>query len=317
MTAPAALLAYAVVLSIFGPRLLRARAWTERAPRLGILAWQAATASALGAMVLAGLALLVPFARAPHGLADLLSACRMMIRAHYESALQPVGAYAGALVVGGILLWTIGHVLASFITTALQRRRHLEVLRIVARRRPDLGALVVEHDQPLAYCLPGRRRCVVLSTGALDRLDERQLAAVLAHERAHLRGRHDLAVNFAIAIDRAFPAVPLFRAARSEVARLIELLADDVAARTHDRTTLAAALVTVAAGRTPAAALGAGGNTAVIRVRRLLAPDNPLSRTARLTGAIGIALLVTLPLTLALNPAITAILEQHCHLPWS
>ncbi|MFI0449656.1 hypothetical protein [Actinomadura sp. 6N118] len=73
MTAPAALLAYAVVLGVFGPGMLRVRAWTERAPRLGILAWQAATASALGAMVLAGLALLAPFARAPHGLAERAS----------------------------------------------------------------------------------------------------------------------------------------------------------------------------------------------------------------------------------------------------
>ncbi|MFI0449679.1 M56 family metallopeptidase [Actinomadura sp. 6N118] len=314
MTATAALLVYAVVLGTLGPRLLRLGSWAERAPRLGVIAWQAATASVLGAVILAGLALVVPIAQAPHGLADLLAACRMMIRAHYENTPQPIGAYGGLAVAGGITLWIIGHVLVMVVTIVVQRRRHLRVLMMVARPRPDLDAMVIEHDEPLAYCLPGRHRCVVVSSGALAGLDADQLSAVLAHERAHLRGRHAMAVNLAMAVNRAFPAVPLFRAARAEISRLIELLADDVAARTHDRTTVAAALVTVASGRTPAAALGAGGGTALLRVRRMLAPSNPLSRTARLTGAIGIGLLAALPLTLALNPAITAVIEQHCHL---
>nr|WP_277819860.1 M56 family metallopeptidase [Actinomadura sp. RB99] len=186
---------------------------------------------------------------------------------------------------------------------------------MVARRRRDLGALVVEYDEPLAYCMPGRRRCVVLSTGALTCLHDDQVSAILAHERAHLAGRHDLAINFTLATGRTFSMVPLMRAARTEVPRLLELLADDVAARKHDRVTLAATLVAVAGGRTPATALGAGGGTALLRVRRLLAPHDPLSRLGRLTGGIGIALLVTLPLALAANPAITALLERHRHFP--
>lgn len=315
MTAVATLLGYAVLLGILGPRLLRARGWADRAPRLGVLVWQTAGASVIAAVVLAGLMLVVPIVQAPHGLADLLAACRLMLRLHYEVPPQPIAGYAGLFVAGGVLLWTAGHVLTTFIATAVQRRRHARTLTIVARRRGDLDALVVEYDEPLAYCLPGRRRCVVLSTGALERLPDDQVSAVLAHEHAHLEGRHDLAINLAVAFGRAFPAVPLLRAARSEVPRLLELLADDVAARNHDRVTLAAALVTVAGGRTPAMAMGAGGGTALLRVRRLLAPHDPLSRTGRLTGGVSIALLVTLPLALAANPAITALLERHCHFP--
>ncbi|MFD0903532.1 M56 family metallopeptidase [Actinomadura sediminis] len=315
MTAVTALLGYAVLLGAFGPRLLRARGWTERAPRLGVLAWQTAGASVLGAVILAGLILAVPIVEAPHALSDLLAACRLMLRVHYESAPQPIAGYTGILVSGAILLWTAGHIVAAFGTTAIQRRRHARALAMVARRHVDLDALVVEYDQPLAYCVPGRHRCVVLSTGALEHLDEEQVSAVLAHEHAHLAGRHHLAINTAMAFGRAFPGVPLLRAARSEVPRLLELLADDVAARQHDRVTLAAALVTVANGRTPAMALGAGGGTALLRVRRLLAPHDPLSRTERLTGGVGIALLAALPLALAANPAITALLERHCHFP--
>src|SRR5438034_5303917 len=37
----------------------------------------------------------------------------------------------------------------------------------------------VASDRPAVYCLPGRRR-IVLTTGALTRLDDRELDAVLA-----------------------------------------------------------------------------------------------------------------------------------------
>jgi Zn-dependent protease with chaperone function len=309
------LLVYAAALGIAGPRLLRRTSWSERSPRLGILLWQAAGVSVLAAITLAGLALVVPIARAPRGLADLLAACRMMLQAHYGSGPQPITAYAGLLVAVVIVLWTTGHIAAISIAGARQRRRHRANLTIIARPNDDLGALVVEHPQPLAYCVPGRHRCVVVSTGAVERLAPGQLAAVLAHERAHLRGRHALVLNFSRAIHRAFPAVPLFRAANDEITRLIELLADDNAARHHDRTTLAAALVTVANGQAPAMAMGAGGTTAVLRVRRLLAPQVPLSRAARLTGGFGVALFLALPVSLAANPAIIALLERHCHLP--
>jgi Zn-dependent protease with chaperone function len=316
VTAAIALLLYAAVLAIAGPRLLRRSSWTERSPRLGILLWLAAGISVLAAIMLAGLALVIPVARVPHSLADLLAACQLMLRAHYGSGPQPVTAYAGTIVASGVALWAMGHIVGVSFAAVRQRRRHLEMLGLVARRRNDLGALIIEHPQPVAYCLPGRRGRVVVSTGALERLHADQLAAVLAHERAHLDGHHTLILNVVRAIGRAFPGVPLFRAADQEIARLVELLADDVAARHHDRTTLAAALVTVANGRAPAMAMGAGGGTAALRVRRLLAPHVPLSRTARFTGGFGVVLLLALPVTLAANPAIIALLERHCHLPW-
>jgi Zn-dependent protease with chaperone function len=44
----------------------------------------------------------------------------------------------------------------------------------------------------LLYCVPGRLPTIVVTTGALAVLEPEQLAAVLAHERAHLAGRHHL-----------------------------------------------------------------------------------------------------------------------------
>ena len=88
----------------------------------------------------------------------------------------------------------------------------------------------------VAYTLPGWHSRVVLSAGLVDLLTEQELAAVIEHERAHLRARHDLLVlpfqAWAVALGR----IPGVRLAGGSVAELTEMLADDVAAaRTHGR----------------------------------------------------------------------------------
>jgi beta-lactamase regulating signal transducer with metallopeptidase domain len=125
---------------------------------------------------------------------------------------------------------------------------------------------------------------VVVSSAAVAVLRSSQLQSVLAHERAHLRGRHHLAVAVAAGLGRAFPALPLLGRAGAEVAALAEMAADDAAARRHDRGDLAAALVVLGTATVRAAALTAGGPAAVARVQRLLAPTRPPGRTARFGG---------------------------------
>ena len=57
------------------------------------------------------------------------------------------------------------------------------------------------------------------------------MAAVLAHERAHLRERHDLVLLPFTALARAFPWSVLVQRSYASVALLVEMLADDHAAR--------------------------------------------------------------------------------------
>ena len=69
---------------------------------------------------------------------------------------------------------------------------------------PDVR--VLDHEVPLAYCLPGRRTSrVVVSAGTLGLLAGDEVDAVLAHERAHLRARHDLVLEAFDVLHRAFP----------------------------------------------------------------------------------------------------------------
>jgi Zn-dependent protease with chaperone function len=104
---------------------------------------------------------------------------------------------------------------------------------------------------------------------------------VIAHERAHVRGRHDLVMQPFVAWQRTFPFLPPARHALRSVALLVEMLADDVAARVTTPGCVASALVRLGAARTEAGApgtLGAASDASalVVRVRRLLAPPSPL-----------------------------------------
>ncbi|GGN89372.1 hypothetical protein GCM10011579_084140 [Streptomyces albiflavescens] len=312
MIVAAILFTYALLLCTLAPRLLRGAHWTQRAPRLGIVVWQVLGASALTAAVLAGLALTVPTVRVSADLAQLLQACVMALTAQYAS---PGGAAAGAagavlaLAVLGRTAWCAGTALTRI---RRERSEHREILDMVGRPDTTRGVVVLDHEEPAAYCLPGRHRRTVITTGALRTLDDDQLEAVLAHEHAHQAERHDAVLTWAQTLAHAFPRIPLFRTAEAEIARLVEMRADDVAAARSGRLTTAAALLAVAGGRTPAVALAAGGSTAAQRVHRLIEPRRPLSRMRIAAGSLTAAVALALPLLVVGGPAAAATQLNYC-----
>jgi beta-lactamase regulating signal transducer with metallopeptidase domain len=132
---------------------------------------------------------------------------------------------------------------------------------------------------------------------------------VLAHERAHLAGRHHLLLTFSRALQAAFPFSRFFDLAASQVGELVEVAADDAATRREHRLTLAAALLAVAAAGTPAGALGAGGTADAQRVRRLIDPPRRLNR---IEWALTSATLATTSLFAVAVPATAFITVVHC-----
>src|ERR1022692_2104743 len=174
--------------------------------------------------------------------------------------------------------------------------RDAVVLDAAVRDAMVRDAVVLDAPQPIAYCVPGRPATIVLSSGALDVLDPAQLAAVLAHERAHLAGRHHLLITLTRGLGASFPAVPLFTQGPQEVARLAEMCADDAAARHSGRPTLIAALLAMGTGSAvPVAALAAASCAITARLQRLLEPPGRRRR-----ASYGLALvIVTLLLALA------------------
>jgi Zn-dependent protease with chaperone function len=193
--------------------------------------------------------------------------------------------------------------------TTRRRRAHHRMLVDLLGVAPDAvsaRACVQERDlrvlevaQPLAYCLPGVRSRVVVSEGTLDSLTDTEVAAILSHERAHLRARHDLILEAFTAAHAAFPRFVRSANALDAVQLLVELLADDAAVRVAGRAPLARALVTCASGRTPVGALAAGGAHTLLRVRRLSGRGNSLMlSTAAYLAAAAILVVPTVALAI-------------------
>ena len=160
---------------------------------------------------------------------------------------------------------------------------------------------VLEHPTPTAYCVPGLRQRVVLSRGTIDALPADQLAAVLAHERAHLRARHDLVLECFPVVHTTVPDAVRSDAGMREVNLLVELLADRAAVRAVGAPPLARALVALARGRRPGATLGSVGTTIRSRLELLAAP--PASPWRSTVVYVASAVVLAAPLALVATGA--------------
>jgi Zn-dependent protease with chaperone function len=309
VTVALVLLAYAAGMGTLGAWALARARWTARAPLLGILTYLAAGWSVLAAVGLAGLTLAVHATALGGGLSLLIGACVRRLRDLYAAPGGATVAELGLILAGAVLARTALTAFGQVRTAGRQALRHAHTARLAGHLEPDLGAVVVEHPQPAAYCVAGRCPTVVVTTGAMAALDSAQLDAVLAHERAHLTGRHH-ALKAAARIGRqVLPFLPLLRDAETAVARLAEMHADDTALRTADPRELATALVTLAtpAQATPAPALAAAATDAVQRIHRLLRPAEPLSPLRRHLLRAEAAGLAVAPVLVALTPAVVAL----------
>lgn len=276
-------LAFAIVaLLLVGPvpALLARASWPMRAPRAAIVLWQSIVLAGVLSAFSAGIAiasrLFVP------GLdgrptATVTSEIELL---GWPLWLVYVAVFAVTLLIGARLAVAV---LQVAIATRRRRAHHRMLVDLLGVSRAGGQACtrasdlrILELAEPLAYCLPGVRSRVVVSEGTLNTLGDNEIAAILTHERAHLRARHDLVLEMFTAMHAAFPRFVRSASALDAVRLLVELLADDAAVRAAGPTPLARALVACASGRTPSGALAAGGPTTVLRVRRLGGRGNSL-----------------------------------------
>lgn len=302
MNAAPALVGYAAAVGFAAPRLLLRAAWPHRAPALAAAVWHAVAVSFSMAAALTAYSLATPAEHLHAGLVDLLHSCGLNL-----GTGRPNPNTADRLAVGAPAAIAIALV-ASFAFHVARARRarsaHREALDLVGRHSDRLCATVLPYDTPAAYCLPGRRPRIVISDAAVRRLTPEQLGAVLEHERAHVAGRHHLVLAAAEAFHSVFRWVPLARHAREQTALLLEMVADDRALRSHSDEVLATAMYEMAASRPPEGALAAGGQSALIRLKRVLGP-----RTAphpALWGSVAAVATVVplLPLLVACPPGL-------------
>jgi hypothetical protein len=221
---------------------------------------------------------------------------------------QPIaltGVRIAAFVAGFALFTALcGVLVMAFADAVGARRRQRELLALLAHGDPKVpGALVIDYPAAAAYCLPGIRSQIVVSAGTLNLLGPAELTAVLAHERAHVRARHDLVLIPFTSLRRALPRSRVTAQAYRTVALLVEMMADDRALRVRGLLPreLATALVrfgTAGADGAPAGALAVAEGELTARVNRLLTPPPPLPKAVQITVVAGSIALVTLPLVL-------------------
>lgn len=320
MTLSVALLAYAVVLgSLAGCGLKRAD-WPRRSPGLGLLAWLGAIAGLVVSSALSSVLLLL-HAPAEGGLLGWFRTCfdSLAVESAAPQAMIALTA-VGLLTVGLMRVITSIHV--ALRRARRERRRHDRAIAQLTPRPldgPDDDVVLIDHPSGAAFCFPGRPGRIVITSRVRDLLDPEELAAVLAHERAHLRERHHLWVLLAGSLQAAFPFVPLFQQAPSEIATLVELRADDYATRVTSREIAACAVAALAGAGAPAPALGVGGVSAFGRAQRLVGQPHPVRRwfacaTLGLTTLVAAGpLLTALPPLAALHAAGPCILSADAH----
>ncbi|MGO4187298.1 M56 family metallopeptidase [Pseudarthrobacter sp. TAF60_1] len=315
----------AIVLAWPVPIFLSRAQWPARSPFTAMLLWQAIALagglSMIGAMLVYGLE--------PVGdnlIAGLRALAGMVLFNAPTTALGfwHLFALSAAALLTAHLVFTL---LLTYYKIERQRRRHRELLALLSSPSAEgAGTVVISHDSPVAYCLPGGARSVtVLSDGLMAALEPAELRAVLSHENAHLNQHHHLLLWAFAAWRQALPWLPTTRLAQESVNSLIEMLADDVALKTESRATLIKAIAIVASGSAgggtfrPAAqaglalhgleaAAGVTGSdaarTTASRVSRLLSPQAELSATARAAVLAGCILLLALPTALLIVPGL-------------
>ncbi|QKE82988.1 M56 family metallopeptidase [Arthrobacter sp. NEB 688] len=266
---PLVLAGLAVALVWVAPGVLARRPRLRRAPRAALVAWQAVSLGGVLAALFVAPAALPLFA----GEDDL---------GRHPVLVAVAGCVSAALIVR---LLVSGHRVGTRIRAA--RARHREIVDIVAEHDRD-GLRVLQHPTATAYCIPGRSSRVVLSQGVLDTLPEDQLAAVVAHEKAHLRARHDLLLEFFTVLHESVPSPLRSHRALTEVRLLVEALADRAAVRRSGEVATARALVAIAQSRYPDEAMGAG-TSAPLRMQLLaLGPQPSLAAGAYALAAAAV-----------------------------
>ncbi|BBY31551.1 M56 family metallopeptidase [Mycolicibacterium sediminis] len=276
MSVAAGLLLYAALMSWWGPRVLAKITTRGINPLLGVTAWLTAIVGVLGAWAAAMVVLALDAADALSN--SVVGTMCLEILGHLGQIdmARPVAATIAVTLIGTSLALSlvfglrIARTLRTLRTTS---HEHAMAARVVGRPTPWRDVFVVNADQAAAYCVSGRPRAIVVTSAALASLEDDQLAAVLAHEYAHLTGRHHQLLMVLRAAAAGLPSLPLLAAGPDAVSRLLEMNADDSAARRHGRHPLLCGMAALVGRPTvPAAALGAAHTAVLDRAARLAAP---------------------------------------------
>jgi Zn-dependent protease with chaperone function len=229
-------LAAAALMLLFAPLVLTAGRWQVHHPRTALTLWFSALFAGIGCAVASA--------------TTALMCCVEAVEVHgpAEGLLLTIAGWLSL----GIFAAVIVLVSASAEPLADSWREAVGRLAPVAVSREESDGVTLvwfESEEPAACAVPSGAPEIFLSTALKELLSGPQLRAVIEHERAHLRQHHGWAVRIAeinaLCLPKRFPAG---RALKRATLLLVELIADDAAARRAGAVHLANALATM--GRT-------------------------------------------------------------------
>lgn len=229
MLVPSCLAVGALLLMLSAPMLLTRGRWQVRHPATALSLWFGAFFAGIGLVIAAVIAAAVVSTTAA--------------TSHVAEGLAvTLAAWIG---LGGM-----GAALTLAIATAepLEASGRAAVHRMapVALSRTERKPFTVVRfasDEPVAWAAPGKHGEIFVSTALECVLTPAQREAVIAHEWAHLRFRHGLAVRIAEVNALCLPRrVRAGTTLKRATLFLVELIADDFAARSAGAANLANAL---------------------------------------------------------------------------
>lgn len=261
--------------SIFlAPRFLRAGGWRLRHPRLALTLWLAVF---LGGVIAAGASVVVSLVLA--------------IGLPGSPGTSTVGWFGPTTIVlfGWLGLAAAGATVALVLATAepmtdRQRRirAQVELFTDFASGRTFLlrgvEVVVINCEEFIAFSVGGADRRIIVSSRLERELSLGQLQAVIEHERAHLVQRHGRVAQVAEINRACLPGLDGPKEFERAVRLLIELIADDAAARASGAVNVANALLRL--GRLQ------GNEGMILRAQRIAAhPPRVSVRLHRTTRA--------------------------------
>lgn len=302
MTMALWLLLYGGALAWLAPAVLRRIAKGGVSPRMGVAAWLATVAATLTAW----LAALVMSVRAATDSIRTGSVVTLCLELFGFSDHTPMAGRLGSIVLvgAGLLMCALVVLRLGRCLSRLRARshEHANAARIIGRPTGHPNVVVVDADRPAAYCVVGRPNAIVVTSAAINSLGRLQLRAVLAHEDAHIAGRHHHILMVLRALAVTFPRLPLFVWAVDCVGELLEMCADDAAARRVGIHPLVTGLITLAGHRSPVQeGLAAAGTAVAFRTERLVTPVHPrVQWRQRISLAVAIATVLATPVLIQL-----------------
>lgn len=214
------------------------------------------------------------------GVTELAAACQRML-----GPLAPGGAAVGwAAAAMAVTIPALG---ALGVARACLSHRTFRIEPWLGEHRAfgDYELVVLPAEEPLALAVDGAPPQIVVTEGLVGALAPEELDAVLRHEAAHLKHRHQRYLLVATALEHAFAFLPFTRRSTAALRAALERWADETAAGEAGefRAVVRGALLGVTRALVdPAVAAFSAAETVVERLDALEAPP---PRPARLRRA--------------------------------